>query len=220
MTATLLDATKPEDILSAARLLSHGGVCVIPTDTVYGLAARVLSEDALDRAYAVKQRPPEKRVPILIASASDLTFLVEQVPRTAWKLISAFWPGALTLVLPARRSVSQRVRGGGNTVGVRVPASRSCLQLLECLGEPVVGTSANVGGHPAARTAAEALTQLGEQVDAILADDGGVSGGLPSTVAEVVDTEVLIHRRGAIPVDAIRAAVNTRITIVEAALPT
>src|ERR1700730_3364105 len=96
----LLVGSEPENVLEVARLLRDGGVAAIPTDTVYGLAASIYNQAAVERVYAIKQRPFETRVPILLATAADLPLLVEDIPRAAWDLISLYWPGPVTIVMP------------------------------------------------------------------------------------------------------------------------
>jgi L-threonylcarbamoyladenylate synthase len=214
LVADLLPAADPANIVAVSRLLRDGGVAVIPTDTVYGLAASVYREPAVDRIYAIKQRPRERQVPILLATAADLPLLVEEIPRGAWTLITHFWPGPLTLILPARPTVPRWIRGDSSTVGVRVPAGRSCLQLLQSVGEPLVGTSANVGGGPPALTAQEAMESLGSEIDAVLVDDAGLTAGSPSTVVEVSESGAVVHREGEVSASRIRQALGLRVEFV------
>ncbi|MBV9278748.1 MAG: threonylcarbamoyl-AMP synthase [Chloroflexi bacterium] len=209
----LLRAANPQDIVAAATLLREGGVAIVPTDTVYGLAASVFRADAVERIFAVKQRAPEARVPVLLASAADLSVLVEDVPRLAWKLIDVLWPGPLTLVLPARSSAPDVITRGTDTVAVRVPGARSCLQLLATLGEPLVGTSANRSGQPPALTAQEAFRQVGSGVDAVLADDAAIRVGVSSTVVELAHGRAIVHREGAVSVEVIRGLLGASVNI-------
>jgi L-threonylcarbamoyladenylate synthase len=185
-------------MVRAATILRGGGVIVIPTDTVYGLAANVFCPDAVRRVFAIKGRPADAPVPVLIPTAADLTLLASRVPRQAWDVISRFWPGPLTLVLPAKPSVDPFISGGRDRVALRVPASRSCLELLSSCGVPLTGTSANRSGMPAAVSAEEAVGQIGEQVDAILRDETSPPEGLPSTVIELGRHEYRILRQGAL----------------------
>jgi L-threonylcarbamoyladenylate synthase len=201
--ALFLDARDPVDILSAADRLRTGDLVVIPTDTVYGLAASIFRPEAVERIYAVKQRNSGIPLPVLVATAADLPLLVREVPSAAWTLIDAFWPGPLTLVLTASLGAPPQVVSAKGTVGVRQPAGRSCLALLQVLGEPVVGTSANRHGEPPALTAREAFDTLGSEVDAVLADDTAVSGKA-STVVEVDGDEIFVRREGALAAEEIR----------------
>jgi L-threonylcarbamoyladenylate synthase len=198
----------PEGIMGVARLIRDGGIAVIPTDTVYGLAASIFHPVAVARVFEAKRRPPDRRVPLLLGTAADLPIVVSRIPHAAWKLIDRFWPGPLTLVLPAKSTVPDIITHGGDTVAVRVPAARSCLELLQVLGEPIVGTSANVSGYPAALTAADALTQLGGAVDAVLQGDAAIDVGISSTVVELTTGPAVIHRVGAVAPDAIRAVLG------------
>jgi L-threonylcarbamoyladenylate synthase len=149
----------------------------------------------------------------LLATAADLPLLCTDIPRVAWRLIDRYWPGPLTLVLPARPSVSPRITAMSGTVAVRVPAAHTCLRLLETLGVPLVGTSANRSGRPPANTAQGALEELGADIDAVLEDDVAVAGGPASTVVSLTGPQPVIHRRGAISADAVRAAAGARVLV-------
>ena len=209
----LLPADRPENILAAVRLLREGGVVVIPTDTVYGLAASIFRPAAVERIMAIKGRPTGTPLPVLLATAADAPIVVQALPRLAWTLIDRFWPGALTLVFPARPNLSQVITQGGETVGIRVPAARSCLALLQSLGEPIIGTSANLSGRPSATTAAQAVAQLGTGVDAVLVDDNAIQAGVASTVVEFTDGQPVIHRVGAVSAADIRDAMGIRVLV-------
>lgn len=208
-----LDGSDPAAVVEAARLLRQGLVLVIPTDTGYGIAASLFHPSAVERVYDIKQRDAALRLPVLIPTAADLPLVASDVPPLAWRLIGKFWPGPLSLVLPARSSVPRSVTGGRGTVAIRVPNGRGCLQLLQFLAEPVTGTSANLSGQPGALTAADAVAQLGTTVDAVLADDAAVVHAKASTVAEFEDGTLTIHREGALSGDTLRAAVAPRLSV-------
>jgi len=212
--AMILDAQRPAHILTAARMLREGAVVVVPTDTLYGLAASVFRDRAVERVYTLKARRPEMRVPVLLGTAADLAVLAEPPPRVAWNLIGAFWPGALTLVLPASASAPRSITRNMGTVALRVPANTACLELLQVLGEPIVGTSANRSGRPPTTTARGVLEQIPD-VDAILADDAGVTGGAPSTILEVTDRSVRVLRAGAVSIDRVRQVVGAATPVEE-----
>jgi L-threonylcarbamoyladenylate synthase len=207
----ILPSGDRESIQTAARLLRDGEVVAIPTDTVYGLAASTLRPESVRRVFEIKGRPAAARVPVLFATAADLPLLVEEVPRVAWTLIDRFWPGPLTVVLPARPSVPSIITGGGRTVAVRVPAGRVCLELLQMLAEPVIGTSANISGRPPAKTAADVARELGNGPAAVLEDDAGIRTGIASTVVEIVDGAPVVHRVGAVTLDQLRQAAGMRV---------
>lgn len=202
----ILTSRIPGHIARASELLLAGKVVAIPTDTVYGLAAAAFQQEAVERIYQVKGRSPAAPVPVLIGTAAELSLLVESVPDGAWSLIESFWPGALTLVLPARPGVPTWVTRGGGTIGVRVPASRSCLELLQLLREPIVGTSANRSGDEPATSSREVQDKLGNVIDAVLEDDGSIQSGRASTVVELQGQEATVHRAGAVSVGELRGA--------------
>ncbi|GAC1640475.1 MAG: L-threonylcarbamoyladenylate synthase [Chloroflexota bacterium] len=210
----MLPAERPENILAAARILREGGVVVVPTDTLYGVAASVFHDDAVRRVYRLKGRPAEQRVPVLLATAADITILTHEPSAVAWTIIGAFWPGGLTIVLPAAPSAPRIITQDAGSVAVRVPANFACLQLLQALGEPIVGTSANRSGHAAATTAQAAVQQL-PGVDAVLCDDDGIRAGAPSTIVEVEGDVVRILRSGAVNAADIRRALGPMVRVEE-----
>lgn len=178
-------------------ILRQGGIVAYPTDTVYGLGACMNMQQAVERIYQVKQRPPDMALPLLVASFSQIEELAETIPAVALKLISQFLPGALTIVLPASPSVPDIINAGGATVAVRIPAHSVPLALIEGIGTPLVGTSANVRGKPSPLTAAEVHDQLGDEVDLII-DDGQPCPGTASTVVDITGKVPVVTREGAI----------------------
>jgi L-threonylcarbamoyladenylate synthase len=206
----LLDGSDAAALLEAARLLRQGSIVVLPTDTGYGIGASLFHSASVDRVFEIKQREASLRLPVFLATAADLPLVTREVPPAAWKLISQFWPGPLSLVLPAAGSVPRQITVGRGTVAVRVPKGRACLQVLEFLGEPVTGTSANISGQPPALSAADVMAQLGSTVDAILLDDAAVTQPRASSVIELKDGAMTIHREGALSSDALRSALTGR----------
>lgn len=170
------------DTHEAIAALERGEVIVMPTDTVYGLAARPDVPGAVAGIFAIKQRPREKPLPVLAAHIDALRDVVE-VDERARRLADAFWPGPLTLVLPRATAFTCDLGGSSSrTVGVRVPALDAALELLHRTG-PLAVTSANRSGSPPAATMDEARTALGRDVRVFI--DGGHVGGAPSTVLEL-----------------------------------
>jgi L-threonylcarbamoyladenylate synthase len=191
-------------IETGIEILKKGGVVAFPTDTVYGLGADAFNSAAVERVYTIKKRPGHRQFPLLIAEMSRLADLAEPVPDIAWFLAKRFWPGGLTLVLRKRDSRGASV-ASGVTIAVRLPNHPVCLTLIEGLGNPLVGTSANISGRPPALTADEVQQQLRGKVDLII--DGGKSpGGKESTVVSVTDNRPAILREGIIPSREIDAA--------------
>jgi L-threonylcarbamoyladenylate synthase len=211
----VLRAESAEDVVRAATMLRDGSVLVVPTETLYGLAASIFHPQAIGRVLAMKERTPVSPLPVLIGSASDLPLLSESIPRLAWRLIELFWPGALTLTLPARPGLHPALTGGGSTVACRVPASRSCLEMLEALGAPITGTSANRSGFPPSARGLDAAGSLSAGPDAVLLDDSQVSGGPASTVVELRDAMIVVHREGAVGIEDLRRGTGARVVTVE-----
>jgi len=180
----------------AAKAVHRGLLVVYPTDTVYGLGCDPLNEAAVRRLFEAKGRDT-KPVPVLCASAEKAEELVKLSGRAA-ELAREYWPGALTIVAPHRRPLPPQLTQGGEYVGVRVPAHSGCLELIAACGGWLAGTSANRSGNPSARTAGDALDELGDSVDFVL--DGGRLSGLESTVVKIVGDEVTILRTGPIGV--------------------
>src|SRR5713226_1813485 len=183
-----------ESIHEAARLVLGGGVIVYPTDTVYGLGCDPMNEPATKRLFAIKGRE-RKPVPVLCDSLESASRLV-RFSGVALQLARDYWPGALTIVLPLRAELPGLIHQGSGTLGVRVPNSRGCLELIAACGGYLIGTSANKSGKPACRTAQEALRSIGEEVDLILG--GGRLSAKESTVVMVSANRVEILRSGAV----------------------
>lgn len=197
------DAARAE----AVGLLRAGGVVAIPTDTVYGIAADMALPDAIERLFAAKRRPPEKAVAVLLADVDQAWTLGIRTPH-ARVLGERFWPGGLTLVLPARPdAVLPRILAAGlSTVGVRVPDHPAPRAIARILG-PLPTTSANVSGEPDARDAHEIAERLGEAL-ALVLDGGPIHGGPASTVVDCTLDLPVIRREGAIPGTEIVAALE------------
>jgi len=183
-------------IRAAADLLRNGGVVVFPTDTVYGVGARAADAAAVARLFTAKQRPRDRAIPVLLASARDLPLVGVALSPAARSLARAFWPGGLTLVV--RRAPSFRSAAlVGDTVAVRVPDHPVARLLIELAGEPLAATSANVSGKPSPLTAEEAARQIGEAVDMVI-DGGPAPGGIESTVVDTTVEPPRVLREGAI----------------------
>ena len=190
----------------AARVLADGGVVAYPTDTVYGLGADIFNPEAIQRVFEMKGRPADAPLPVLLSGVEQLAAVVDSPPNAAHELAGRFWPGALTLVMRTSISLPAALLREGR-VAVRVPDDPMCRRLIERLGRPITGTSANRTGCPAATTADEVRAQLGDVVDYIF-DAGRSGGGLPSTVVEVDEVGLRVLREGAVPFEDVLAAWN------------
>ncbi len=200
----LLPIEDPDSLARAAQALRDGLLIVLPTDTVYGVAAHPARPEAVAALYAAKARPPDKAIPILLADIDDVAHVAMPLSAAARRLAEAFWPGPLTLVVPRRADLPEIV-SSLPTVGVRIPDHDATRAVIRAAGGALAVTSANRSGGSSPITAAEAMAQLGEAV-ALYLDGGPCPGGQPSTVAEVTGAGLVIHRAGPISEDALRSA--------------
>ena len=194
MTTRRLDAADPTAIATAADLLRRGLPVVLPTDTVYGVGVLPFDAAAVDRLYAVKGRPAEKGIPILLGDVADVAHVAGIIPPAAAVLMAHFWPGPLTLIVPRRPELPANL-SPDDTIAVRVPDHAVTRALIRAAGGAVAATSANVSGQPPARAADEALLALGGRVAAVL-DDGPSPGGVASTVVDCTVDPPVVRRVG------------------------
>jgi len=192
------------EIEKGVKILQKGGVIAFPTDTVYGLGADAFNSTAVERIYKIKNRLKHRQLPLLIADVEQLITLADPIPEIAWFLAKRFWPGGLTLVLPKTDSLPVYL-APGPTIAVRVPDHPVCLAIIQHLGNPIIGTSANISSQPAALTAEEVEQQLGGKIDFII-NGGKCPGGKESTVVDVTRESPIILRQGIIPPDDIDKA--------------
>jgi L-threonylcarbamoyladenylate synthase len=187
----------------AAGILRAGGLVALPTETVYGLGANALDRAAVERIFQAKSRPAWDPVIVHVASQAMLDGLVEEVPDAARRLMEAFWPGPLTLLLKRTRAVPDAVTAGRPLVGVRMPAHPVALELIRRAGIPVAAPSANRFGHVSPTTADHVLDDLGGRIDAVL-DAGPTQRGVESTVLDPSASPMVIYRPGAVTAEQIR----------------
>ena len=179
----------------AASILAAGGLVAFPTETVYGLGADGLNPEAVARIYAAKGRPATNPVILHVDSIASARALVSQWPDTAQLLTERFWPGPLTLILPASEQVPAIVRAGGPTVALRCPAHRVAQALIKAVGRPLAAPSANRSQHLSPTLAEHVASSLGEAVDLIL-DGGPTEAGLESTILDLSVARPRILRPG------------------------
>ncbi len=207
--ADVFDCSEParreEGLAAAAAALSRGELALIPTDTVYGVAADAFTPAAVTRLLAAKNRGRSMPVPVLIGEASTLAGLTASVPPVANRLAEAFWPGGLTLVVEHARTLAWDLGDAEGTVAVRLPDDDVARDLLRRTG-PLAVSSANRSGRPAATTAAEAQYQLGEHA-AVVLDGGPRVDSRPSTIVDCTAPTPRVLRIGAIDVDRLREVV-------------
>lgn len=198
-----MDAELESRIAAAAAVLRRGGIVVYPTETFYGLGALARDDAALERLARAKLRPEGKPLPLVAADRAQVD-AVAVLEGEAARLAALFWPGPLTLVLPARPGLSGALTAGTGTVAVRVPGSPIARALAAAAGGALVSTSANLsGGRPPCSTA-ELDPSLCARVDHVL-DGGPTPGGAPSTIVQVDTAGVRLVRAGAVPFEVLRA---------------
>jgi L-threonylcarbamoyladenylate synthase len=187
----------PDALTRAASALRQGRVVAYPTETLYGLGVDPFQVEALEQLYRLKDRPPTMPVSILVRDVAMLNEVACDLPGSAIRLIEAFLPGPLTLVLPAQPHLPQRLTAGTGKVGVRISAHPLMGHLFSRYPAPITTTSANPTGAPNAREAKQILSYFPQGIDCIL-DAGPVSGGMGSTVVEITGDLPSILREGTI----------------------
>lgn len=221
---TVYDCSVESELLEGLRAargaIGRGELVVLPTDTVYGLAADAFRPDAVQRLLDAKERGRDAPPPVLIPGIPTLAALAENVPEAVEKLVKEFWPGGLTVVVEARESLAWDLGETRGTVALRMPDNRHALHLLADTG-PLAVSSANISGMPAARTAADALAMLGDRVSVYL--DGGEVGVeatptadpgstiVDATSLHLPDGKLRILRQGVIPAAAIASIVGAEL---------
>ena len=202
MTAKILNLKNPDtytgNIKLAADALLSGKIVAFPTETVYGLGVCSDNSAAIDNLYNVKQRSKDKRLSIMIAKPEEVTKHVKQIPLIAKKLISAFWPGPLTIILELDNK---------STVGLRNPDNRVIRDLINAVEIPIASTSANISGMAPAIDAQQVITNFSEKIDIVL-DGGPAEAGSPSTIIKICDETFEIIRHGVIEKERLNRCLN------------
>jgi L-threonylcarbamoyladenylate synthase len=191
-------------LLQAAAILRAGGTVAFPTETVYGLGANALDAEAVKKIFAAKKRPGWDPVIVHVGERARVSLVAAEVPESAARLMEAFWPGPLTLLLPRSAAVPEVVTAGLERVGVRMPAHPVARALLQAAGLPVAAPSANRFGRTSATTAEHVAEDLAGRVDAIL-DGGATTHGVESTVVEARADGCVVYRPGVVTLEQIRA---------------
>lgn len=197
----------PGAIIEAIRALRAGELVVYPTETFYALGADPLSETALARLFDLKGREAGKAIALIAADAASAFSLAREIPPMARRLANLFWPGPLTLVVPARTGLPASLIGPDGGIGVRVSPNLIARALASGLGHPVTATSANLSGHPAAVMIGEVRAAFGEKVKVYL-DGGTLAGGAPSTLVGFEPAGFRVIRAGAVSEGEIAAALG------------
>ena len=187
-----------EVLKKAVAVLNDGGIVAYPTETFYGLGVKFDKENSLKKLFELKKRQEEKPMPLIIGSRASLSMIAASVNEIAESLMDKFWPGPLTLILEAKKSLSPYLTADTGRIAVRIPGESAALYLVREAGFPITATSANPSGMPPAEDADTVIRYFGEKIDMVI-DGGRTAGGLPSTIADVTEKKIKIVREGAIP---------------------
>ncbi len=185
-------------IRRAASIITQGGCIVFPTRALYGLAADALNNRAVERIYAIKQRPVRNPLLVLISDTSQINRVALPLPESAKRLMARFWPGNLTLIVNAQDHLPPVLTADTGTIGIRQAGHPLAAALVRAVGGPITGTSANRSGQPGCHDIADLDAHIADKVDLIL-DCGPLIGGTGSTIVDTTQDPPLILREGSIP---------------------
>lgn len=204
-----VNAEKPQIniVRIAANAIKKGGLVAFPTETVYGLGADALNPVAVKKIFEAKNRPPDNPIIVHVADKESIYRLASEVPSSAEKLISRFWPGPLTLILKRSRLVPDITVVGLDTIAVRMPNNRIALALIRESGTPIAAPSANLAGKPSPTEAEHVLNDLAGRIDVVL-DGGSAKIGVESTVIDMTVSPPFILRPGGIPFEKLKSVLG------------
>lgn len=186
-----------KNLQEAIDVLKDGGICLLPTDTVFGICCRIDRQESLERLFTIKKRDEKQAVPILISSIDMAKEYVQPFSRKVEQLMETYWPGGLTIILSCKtEKVLPLVRGLSDTLGIRIPNFPSLLHIIDRVGVPIVGTSANFHGLPSVSTYKDLDSELVKLVDYVLPQDS--LGSMSSTVVDCSKPPWKILRQGAV----------------------
>ena len=197
MQTLYLSAESSETAQIAANILKNGGLVAIPTETVYGLGANGLDEVAVAKIFEAKGRPQDNPLILHISGPEQIELFCHHIPQKAYDLAERFWPGPLTIVLPAKETVPKRTTGGLSTVAVRCPDCDVTREIIRLSGVPVAAPSANISGKPSTTTAEHVRHDHDGRIDAIV-DGGSCRVGVESTIVDLTEERPRLLRPGGI----------------------
>lgn len=186
-----------DDIQNAIRILKDGGIVIYPTDTAFGIGCRIDRHDSVDKLFAIRNRPRSMATPVLVDSMEMALSYYSSPANIVRRLMREHWPGALTIIAHCRKNlIYSPIRGGGGTVGLRMPNHQTALALIRGVGVPIIGTSANFHGMPTPYTFSDLDPELVKLADAVV--PGACSVGLASTVVDCSTHPYIIVRQGSV----------------------
>lgn len=197
METLFLSANNPQTVQIAAKIIKNGGLVAIPTETVYGLGANGLDEAAVVKIFEAKGRPQDNPLILHVTDVAQIDTLCHHVPEMAYCLAEKYWPGPLTMVLPARDCIPKRTTGGLDTVAVRCPDNEVTREIIRLTGVPLAAPSANISGKPSTTTAQHVLHDHDGRIEAIV-DGGACRVGVESTIVDLTGQRPRLLRPGGI----------------------
>lgn len=207
MKTLLLDAAAPDTVARSAQIIRAGGLLGIPTETVYGLGANGLNPEAVLKIFAAKGRPQDNPLILHVSGPAQVPNFCHDIPETAWALMEQFWPGPLTLVLPAWPIVPKQTTAGLETVAIRCPANALTRAIIAEAGVPIAAPSANISGKPSPTTAQHVLHDMDGKIEAIV-DGGACSVGVESTIVDLTGETPRLLRPGGVTPETLRAVLG------------
>ena len=180
-----------------AQVIKDGGVAVFPTETVYGIGVNGTNENAIKKLYKIKNRPYDKPISLLVNSFDMINKVAKDISDTEYKLMKAFFPGPLTIILNKKAIVPNILTANTNTVGIRMPENEIALKLIKYANVPIATSSSNISGKPSRTNVQDIMRDFEDEVDIYI--DGGKSKiGLASTVVQIINNKLHILRKGAV----------------------
>lgn len=197
MQTLLLPAGDPATAPTAARILREGGLVALPTETVYGLGADGLNEAAVAKIFEAKGRPQDNPLILHVTDVAQMEQLCHHIPAAAYRLAQSFWPGPLTMVLPARDLIPKRTTAGLSTVAIRCPETAVTREVIRLAGVPIAAPSANLSGKPSTTTAEHVLHDHDGKIEAVV-DGGACRVGVESTIVDLTEDRPRLLRPGGV----------------------
>lgn len=209
---TRIFGTTTEEVKQAAEIIKEGGLVAFPTETVYGLGANALNAEAVGKVYAAKGRPSDNPMIVHISSKDDILKLTPRITADMQKLMDAFWPGPLTMVVPTLDVIPKVTTGGLDTVGIRMPSESAAAELISASETPIAAPSANLSGKPSPTTYQHVVDDLDGRIDGIIAG-GECKAGIESTVVDMTEETPVILRPGVITAEQLSQALGKTVGI-------
>lgn len=209
---TRIFGTTTEEVKQAAEIIKEGGLVAFPTETVYGLGANALNAEAVGKVYAAKGRPSDNPMIVHISSKDDILKLTPRITADMQKLMDDFWPGPLTMVVPALEIIPKVTTGGLDTVGIRMPSEPAAAELIRLSGVPIAAPSANLSGKPSPTSYKHVADDLDGRIDGIIAG-GDCDAGIESTVVDMTEEVPSVLRPGIITAEQLSEALGKKVGI-------